>query len=167
MKPQSTSEDAMKICAFSLRYDPIALRMVMAEADITILGYFYAVDFGPHVRPCQHRVGKNAICTCYLGELCPAVEVVRAYLANGGEQTPEPPPGYYPVFPLKCPICHSKVTYDNTLSSNTRGAGWRCVLGGSAHYWERMVQVTAWKFACKRAIQQGSPPPEPLPADFW
>jgi hypothetical protein len=101
-------------------------------------GYFYAVDFGPGVRPQHHRVGKNAVCTCYLGEPCPAVDVVRAYLAAGGERAPDPPPGYYPVIPAKCPICHAKVTFDIKLNSKQRGAGWRCELGGSAHYWQRM-----------------------------
>jgi len=93
--------------------------------------------------------------------------VVRAYLAAGGERAPEPPPGYYPVIPAKCPICHAKVTFDVKLSSKYRGAGWRCEVGGSAHYWQRMGQASAMKFARKRAIQQGLPPPEPLPADGW
>jgi hypothetical protein len=117
-----------------LETDPVALQMALAEVDISIIGYFYAIDFGPGVRPQHHRVGKNAICTCYLGELCPAVDVVRAYLAAGGERAPEPPPGYYPVIPAKCPICRAKVTFDVKLSSKYRGAGWRCEVGGSAHY---------------------------------
>ena len=157
----------MNISAFSLKFDPFALQKALAEADISIIGYFYAVNFGPGVDPQQHRVGKNAICTCYLGEFCPAVDAVRAYLAAGGEHTPDPPVGYYPVIPAKCPICHAAVISDTQLNNRHRGAGWRCEAGGSAHYWQRMVQVSAWKFACKRAIQQGLPPPEPLPADLW
>ena len=157
----------MNISAFILKCDPDAFQKALAEVDISILGYFYAVDFGPDVHPQHHRVGKNAICTCHLGELCPAVDVVRAYLAAGGERTPDPPPGYYPVIPAKCPICHAAVTSDIQLNSSYRGAGWRCEVGGSAHYWQRMVQASAWKFARKRAIQQGFPLPEPLPADFW
>jgi len=73
----------------------------------------------------------------------------------------------YPVIPAKCPICHAKVTFDVKLSSRYRGAGWRCEVGGSAHYWQRMGQASALKSAQKRAIQQGLPPPEPLPADGW
>jgi len=95
------------------------------------------------------------------------VDVVRAYLAAGGERAPEPPPGYYPVIPAKCPICYARVAFDVNLSSKYRGAGWRCEAGGSAHYWQRMGQASALKFAQKRAIQQGLPPPEPLPADGW
>jgi hypothetical protein len=160
-------EETMNISVFSLKCDPVALQKALAEVDISIIGYFYAVDFGPDVHPQNHRVGKNAICTCYLGELCPAVDVVRAYLAAGGEMVPEPPPGFYPVIPAKCPICTASVTFDIQLSSSYRGAGWRCEVGGAAHYWLRMVQVTAWKFACKRASQQGYPPPEPLPPELW
>jgi hypothetical protein len=161
------NEDAMNISVFSMKCDPDLLQKALLDVDISIVGYFYAVDFGPNVHPQQHRVGKNAICTCYLGELCPAVDAVRAYLVAGGERAPEPPVGYYPVIPSKCPICRAAVTFDITLSSSYRGAGWRCEAGGSAHYWQRMVQVSAWKFACKQAIQQGLPPPEPLPADLW
>ena len=153
--------------AFSLKCDPLALEMAMADVDISIIGYFYAMDFGPGVHPQHHRVGKNAICTCYLGKLCPAVDVVRAYLAAGGERTPDPPPGYYPVIPARCPICAARVTFDTQLSSKYRGAGWRCEVGGSAHYWKRMVQVSAWNAARKRASQLGLPAPEPLAADLW
>lgn len=157
----------MSASALSLKCDPVALQMALAEVDVSIIGYFYTVNFGLGVRPQHHRVGKNAICTCYLGELCPAVDVVRAYLAAGGERAPEPPPGYYPVIPAKCPICHAKVTFDVKLSSRYRGAGWRCEVGGSAHYWQRMGQASAFKAACKQAIQQGLPPPELSPADGW
>ena len=59
----------MSASALSLKCDPVALQMALAEVDISIIGYFYAIDFGPGVRPQHHRVGKNAICTCYLGEL--------------------------------------------------------------------------------------------------
>jgi hypothetical protein len=159
--------DGMPISVFSLKCDHLALQKALLEVDISIIGYFYAVDFGPGVHPQHHRVGKNAICTCYLGELCPAVDAVRAYLAAGGKRAPEPPVGYYPVIPTKCPICHAAVTFDITLSSRFRGAGWRCETGGSAHYWQRMIQALAWKFAVKRASRQGLPLPDPPPADRW
>ena len=116
-------------------------------ATVTVTGYFYAVDFGPDVQPQHHRVGKNAACSCYLAELCPAVEAVRAYLVNGGERAPEPPPGYYPVIPAACPICGAVVIFDPKLSSKRRGAGWRCKISGSGHYWQRMGQALAGKFA--------------------
>jgi hypothetical protein len=162
-----SNEDTVQLSALRLKCDPLALQKAMLEVDISITGFFYAVDFGPEVRPQYHRVGKNAVCTCYLGELCPAVDVVRAYLAAGGQAPLDPPPGYYPVIPSKCPICQAKVTFDLQLSHAQRGAGWRCVAGGSAHYWQRMGQVLAWKFACKEAARQGLPPPELLPVDLW
>jgi hypothetical protein len=161
------NRDIVPISIFSLKCDPPALQKALLEVDISINGYFYAVDFGPGVQPRHHRVNKNATCTCYLGALCPAVDVVRAYLAAGGVLAPDPPPGYYPVVPTRCPICHAAVSFDRELSTSYRGAGWRCIAGGSAHYWQRMVQVLAWKFACKRASRLGYPPPEPPPADLW
>ncbi len=129
---------------------PLAVKrgfFVPEDTDIQVTGYFYAVDMGEGVAPCHHRVGKNAVCTCYLGENCPAVDMVRAYLANGGERAPEPPIGYYPVAPAKCPICGSIAVFEKSLCSKKRGAGWRCESGGTAHYWQRMGQALADKFA--------------------
>ena len=142
----TTHPQGMSASALSLKYDPVALQMALAEVDISIIGYFYAVDFGPGVRPQHHRVGKNAICTCYLGELCPAVDLVRAYLAVGGERAPEPPPGFYQVRLLKCPICGAETAYEPSLNSQRRGAGWRCLKGGSGHYWHKKGLVLAEKF---------------------
>jgi hypothetical protein len=42
--------------------------MAMSEIEVSIIGYFYAVDFGPGVRPQHHRVGSNGVCSCYLAE---------------------------------------------------------------------------------------------------
>lgn len=125
------------------------LGVVMAEGkpQIEVIGYFYAVDLGEGVQPRHHRVGKNAICSCQLADLCPAVDAVRAHLAAGGEHPPEPPPGYYPVIPHKCPICGAAVSFDQSLSSKRRGAGWRCSSGGTGHYWQRMGQCLKEKFA--------------------
>jgi hypothetical protein len=158
--------EAVNVTTFSLRNDPASLKAALVEVDIFIDGYFYAVDFGLGVNPRHHRVGINATCSCYLGDLCPAVDVVRVYLAGGGDRAQDPPPGFYPVIPSKCPICHSKVTFDIQLSTPHRGAGWRCEAGGTAHYWQRMIQATAWKFACKHASLHGLPPPEPLLIDI-
>jgi hypothetical protein len=49
--------------------------------------------------------------------------------------------------PAKCPICGSQTAYEAKNSSKRRGVGWRCLKGGTAHYWERMGQVLASKFA--------------------
>jgi len=167
MKTTIEQQDTRDISAFRLKCDPLALQEAMVDVEVSITGYFYAVDFGPRVYPQQHRVGKNAICTCYLGEFCSAVDVVRIYLADGGERAPDPLPGFYPVIPSLCPICHARVAYDAKLSSKHRGAGWRCETGGSAHYWQCIGQASASKSARKRAIQQGLPAPEPLPAESW
>jgi hypothetical protein len=165
MHPES--EDKLPFSALRLKYAPLSPQKAWLEVNVSITDYFYTVNFGPEVHPRSHRVGKNLVCTCYLAELCPAAEVVRAYLSAGGEPVPDPPPGFYPVIPSRCPICHAPVAFDRRLSSQARGAGWRCEAAGSAHYWQRMVQALAWKFACKYAHQQGLPPPERPPADFW
>ena len=53
---------------------------------VMVTGYFYAVDLGDPVRPRHHRVGINGECACPLGRQCPAVDAVRAHLADGGER---------------------------------------------------------------------------------
>jgi hypothetical protein len=123
------------------------------EAIVTVAGYFYHVDFvnavdiGSGNRSQAHRVGKDRRCTCYKGASCPAVTAVAEYLRSGGERAPDPPPGYYPVAPLSCPVCSAPTVFDNRLSSKRRGAGWRCIQGGSLHYWEAQVQVLRQKLA--------------------
>jgi hypothetical protein len=137
------------ISLLTLRGQPEAMQLALAEATIVVSDYFYAVDLGPSVRPQHHRVGKNAECTCFLAERCPAVDAVRAYLKAGGDRVPDPPPGYYPVHPAKCPICGAETAREPQLSSKRRGAGWRCLKGGTAHYWQKMGQVLAEKYAAK------------------
>jgi hypothetical protein len=127
---------------------PLAVRLgtyVPSPVTVAVNGYFYAVDLGHGVQPRHHRVGSNAVCACYLGKLCPAVDLVREHLADGGERAPEPPPGYYPVAPAQCPVCGAEAAYEKSLSSKTRGAGWRCTNGGSAHYWQQMGHALAEK----------------------
>lgn len=131
----------------AVRRDAALRQSILPGTTITVSGYFYQVDFGEGVRPQLHYVGKNAVCSCHLADQCPAVDVVRDYLHAGGERAAEPPPGYYPVIPHKCPICGAAVTFDSRLSSPNRGAGWRCTVGGSGHYWKRMGQALAEKFA--------------------
>ena len=57
------------------------LLTTMADIDITALiqisGFFYVVDFGEHVTPRYHHVGKNAACNCALGKDCPAVQSAK------------------------------------------------------------------------------------------
>jgi hypothetical protein len=117
---------------------------------VTVVGYFYHVelanDRSQNHSP-VHRVGKDRRCTCPLGDRCPAVAAVAAYLKAGGERAPDPPPGYYPVVPSICPICRAPAVFDNRLSSVRRGAGWRCTQAGGLHYWETHVQVLRQKLA--------------------
>jgi hypothetical protein len=132
----------------SINLQKETLRLVEASEDvvITVVGYFYAVNFGPS-HPQTHRVGKNRRCTCPDGVSCPAVGAVVAYLKSGGERAPDPPPGYYPVAPMTCPICGADAVYDQNLGSKQRGAGWRCIQAGSRHYWEDQVSALRQKMA--------------------
>ena len=126
-------------------------RAILIEAKdlavVTVVGYFYAVDFGPTAQHCAHRVGKNRRCTCPLAGDCPAVQAVVDYLKAGGERSPDPPPGYFPVAPANCPICGARAVFDLRLSSKRRGSGWRCSQAGSLHYWESQVQALRLKLA--------------------
>lgn len=130
---------------------PTAFVTNPAPLPVMVIGFFYAVDLGDPVRPRHHRVGINGECTCPLGHQCPAVDAVRAYLADGGERAPRPPFGYYPVHPAKCPICKSPAHYDASLSSRVRGSGWVCEAGGKSHYWRdrSRIIVTRQKFAAR------------------
>jgi hypothetical protein len=130
---------------------PTAFVINPAALAVMVFGYFYVVDLGESVRPRQHRVGINGECTCPLGRQCPAVEAVRAYLADGGERAPRPPFGYYPVHPAKCPICKAPTHYDASLSSRIRGSGWVCEAGGRSHYWQDRSRIIAMrqKFAVR------------------
>jgi hypothetical protein len=130
---------------------PTAFVVNPATLAVMVFGYFYAVDLGEPVRPRHHRVGINGECTCPLGHQCPAVDAVRAYLADGGERAPRPPFGYYPVHPAKCPICKAPTHFDASLSSKVRGSGWVCEVGGKSHYWQDRSRIitTRQKFAAR------------------
>jgi hypothetical protein len=123
---------------------------------VIVAGYFYRVEFvdsvgsGSGVTSYTHLVGKDRRCLCYQGASCPAVAVVAAYLKAGGARAPDPPTGYFPVAPAACPVCGAETIYDPHLSSKHRGAGWRCVNGGSLHYWEAHVRVLKMKAAESR-----------------
>jgi hypothetical protein len=113
----------------------INIRSLRQDALVRVSGYFYAVDFGPEVRPNSHRVGKDKRCTCGLGADCPAVSAVADYLRKGGERAPDVPSGYYPVVPQVCPVCGAGTYYVPDLTSKHRGVGWACIRGSEAHYW--------------------------------
>jgi hypothetical protein len=126
---------------------------LLATAVVTVAGYFYRVDFsnGDEIKgslhKIAHRVSKEKRCSCYRGAECPAVNVVAAYLKAGGERAPDPPLGFFPVAPTACPICGEDTIYNQDLDSRERGAGWRCVSGGTRHYWEAHVLVLKQNFA--------------------
>ena len=130
--------------------------MLPDRPEVQIIGYFYVIDLGAEIQPSFHHVGKNAACTCALAEKCPAVSVVKAYLAAGGARAPEPRPGFYPVIPHHCPICGAAVYADHQLGSPRRGIGWRCVEGGAGHYWQRMGQHLAQAFQRKQSGQSAA-----------
>lgn len=111
------------------------------SAEVFVSGYFYAVDLGTDLTPRHHRVGIDGKCTCKLGRACPAVAQVRAYLAEGGKRVKRPPYGFYPVAPVKCPVCGADVYVDLSLSSPNRGAGWGCAVGGKSHYWLHRAHI--------------------------
>jgi hypothetical protein len=128
----------------TLTHTPAIITMSQEQVSVRVTGYFYAVDLCSHVRPQHHYVGINAECNCDLGRSCPAVDVVRAYLKEGGQRVDRPPFGYYPVRPATCPICHAKTAGDISLSSPHRGAGWVCP-SGSSHYWQHRAQISAMR----------------------
>jgi len=126
---------------------PVQLDHPWRDAVVSVSGYFYAVDLCDGAHPQRHRVGKDRKCTCGRGADCPAVQAVVEYLKSGGERTPDPPPGYFPVAPLNCPVCGAEAYFAPSLSSKRRGAGWACARGGTTHYWQHQGSVLRGLFA--------------------
>ncbi len=110
----------MKTQLSSPEVKTLDLNRILKEAVIRISGYHYVVDFGPDVRPRNHYVTKERRCTCPRGTDCPAVSAVADYLRKGGERAPEPPHGFYPYAPEKCPVCGSPAYFEPKLSSRRR-----------------------------------------------
>lgn len=143
MKPQISLPEVQKL----------DLNRILHDALIHISGYHYVVDFGPDVLPRYHYVTKERRCTCPRGADCPAVPAVADYLRKGGERAPEPPHGYYPYAPEKCPVCGAPAYFEPGLSSKRRGAGWGCSKTGWKHYFRdrsRIIQealaMNPWRF---------------------
>ena len=135
--------------ALLLRPQSEAFQLTVMEAAVTLGDCLYQVDLGAGVHPRYHAVSAEGVCTCILGEDCPAVSALQRHLAAGGERIPDPPLGYTPVRPKACPICRAKTLHEPLLTSRQRGMGWRCAEGGTAHYWEHRGRVLAEKFALK------------------
>ena len=129
-------------------------QIAVDQATVMTLGYFYAVNLGASIRPQHHRVGINGECTCSLGRSCPAIQAVRDYLANGGKRAERPIFGFYLVHPAKCPIkeCGAPVSFEPSLSSRARGAGWSCSVGGKSHYWQYRAHISALR---QRLVKRG------------
>jgi hypothetical protein len=126
----------------------IAGSAITEKASIKVTHeYFYRVDFGPTVKPQYHTVSYNFHCSCYLDDDCPAFFAVKQYLQEGGEKARNPQPGYFPAVPHTCPLCGSKTGYQPNLSSPSRGIGWECQKGGTAHYWR-------YELACLQAAYE-------------
>lgn len=123
------------------------LQLAVMEATVSISGFCYVVDLGEGVQPRRHYVDTDLYCACELVQACPAAHAVQVYLQAGGQPAPQPPPGYYPIRPAFCPVCGAATCCEPKLSSKRRGIGWRCLAGGTAHYWEMMGRSLAIKFA--------------------
>ena len=135
--------------ALLLRPQTEAFQLTVMEAAVTPGECLYQVDLGEGVHPRFHAVSEEGVCTCTLGEDCPAVSALQGYLAAGGERIPDPPLGYIPVRPKACPICGAKTVHEPLLTSRQRGMGWRCLEVGTAHYWEHRGRILAEKFSLK------------------
>ncbi len=119
------------------------------EPTVSIVGYAYRVDLGLGAQPRSHIVHKDKTCSCGDPD-CAAVQVVAEWLKTERvARAPDPPTGYTLYLPRQCPICGSKVLADHTLSSRTRGIGWRCACGGLLHYWQDKVNALKAR-ACER-----------------
>ena len=122
-------------------------KIAAREAVVQVSGYFYAVDLGLDMRPRSHYVGKDKRCSCPLGPDCPAVPAVVTYLRKGGLRAPDPPHGYYPLAPERCPVCGAPAYFEPKLSSKRRGAGWGCSKAGEKHYWRDRTRILKEAFA--------------------
>lgn len=129
-----TLTNPVPICEFNLNTD-------IQDATVSVSGYLYSVNLGPDVRPRSHYVGKDKRCTCPLGADCPAVSAVAAYLRKGGQRAPDPPHGFYPLAPERCPVCGAPAYFEPKLSSKRRGAGWGCSKTGQKHYWRARARL--------------------------
>lgn len=117
------------------------LSFAPAEPTVRVSGYAYVIDMERGACSHPHTVHKDRTCTC--GDpACPAINLVADWLKAGRiERAPDPPAGYTAFLPRSCPVCGEPVFCDHSLSSRTRGLGWRCVQGGARHYWQHKWQA--------------------------
>jgi hypothetical protein len=72
---------------------------------------------------------------------CPALPLVRDYLAPGGPRPLRRPESTWPeawtIIPPLCPICDCPTVADRYLDSS-HGPGWRCTFDASHYWWVRL-----------------------------
>lgn len=119
----------------------VDLNRILLDAIVHVSGYHYVVDLGPDVKPRLHTISKEKRCNCIHGKDCPAIAAVTEFLRKGGERAPDPPPGYFPVAPEKCPICNAPAYHEPRLNRSHLGAGWGCSKTGEKHYWRYRSQL--------------------------
>ncbi len=112
--------------------------VVIPLAPVKIIGCEYQVDFGPATIPRFHFVTKQKRCRC--GQVdCPSIAVVAEYILTGGERAPGPLP--------PCPICGARTFPDPRWDGKyTHQPGWRCVVGGLAHFLQAKTNAIRHNF---------------------
>lgn len=111
--------------------------------NVRVSGYAYVVDLGTGQ---SHVIYRGLACSCGQDD-CPAGDTVVGWVNQGlVERAPIPPIGFTPYLPKNCPVCGGKVKTDHSLSSRTRGVGWRCD-SGPVHYWQtKWEPLKPWFF---------------------
>jgi len=114
-----------------------AVAPIVAPPRITLTRTRYLVA----VNDALHHVRRDGVCDCGgdRQHSCPAIPLVRDYLAAGGARPlgrhPDTwPQGWLRVPPL-CPVCDCPTRPDPDLDSRA-GPGWQCSLTGSEHFWQ-------------------------------
>jgi hypothetical protein len=111
-----------------------------ASPIIEVYQYGYRVDYGAKATPQYHYISKKRFCHCPLGAECPAVQAVANYLRGGGQRAPDYPETYWPTVPNQCPVCGAACEAHARYDFPTHGTGWRCLAGGTVHFWEALAQ---------------------------
>ena len=87
-----------------------------------------------------HHVRRDGVCDCggHPQAPCPALPLIRDYLARGGAKPlgrhPDTWPASWSRVPPLCPVCDCPTVADRHLDSS-HGPGWRCTLD-AGHYWQ-------------------------------
>jgi len=107
-----------------------------------------------------HQVRRDGVCDCGGNPQspCPALPLIRDYLAHGGARPlgrhPDTWPETWASVPPRCPVCDAPTVADRHLDSSD-GPGWRCTLDAS-HYWQMRTEPL-------RRYLRTQPPPSHYP----